>query len=270
MEEEKVKYTDIIDIKLENKKIKTVLDIALNENDGSWNIHDTNHDDNIKIAYKQISDNDDIYTVKAEMMIDVKDDNGDPLDIYYKYNECGYNDYYGEKLKNNNSTSDAFIHKFIDNNHQICYSAVKSGYDWIIASRDFVYIKTRFIKKDYIYLQTKYEKIVGGLAYSVFFPNDSLFNIKTKKDHYRGNIIYHSYILSQTKQEKINNKIKLTRIFALDPCGLIPKWFVNIILPTKGMDIKKFEKNWKKIKEIMEKRKKNNFKKDHEPLFPEK
>ena len=260
-----LKYEDIINIELENKKIEEIIDIALSEIDESWNVHDTK-DKNISVVYKNTSSEDNVGITRGIITMDVDDDDiDDALDFYYKYNECGYDDVYIKGV-GKGDRSDSYIIKLIDNNHQICHAAYKSGYDWIIASRDFVYIKTRFIRKNNN--KYKYDKIVGSFSYSI--DDNHPFNVETKKDHIRAKIVLHGYILTQTLQQKKDKKMQVTRVFCMDTCGMIPKWFSNIFAPSKGMKVEKFRKNWPKIKETMKLRKDNNFKKDHQPLFDSK
>ena len=268
------KYDDVVDVELDNKKIKEIIEIALVKIDKSWTIHDTK-DEKISVAYKQMGDSN-IYTVRGVMTMKTEDedklDGMNALDYYYRYQECGYNDIYERALKSEENTTEIGIKKFIDCDHQIVYSSNKSGYGWVIADRDFTYMRTRF-KKDkdkdndsaYTFENIKYDKIVGSLAYSV--DDKHPFNVETKKDHVRARIIQSGYVLSQTEEQKGNKEMQVTYILAMDPCGMIPQWVVNQFAPSKGMEVKKFEKNWEKIKETTNARAKNNFKKDHKPLF---
>ncbi len=255
----KLKYEDVVDVELELSKRKEMIEIALQKVDKSWTVHDTK-DQKISVVYKQIGDSN-VYTVRGVMTMKVEPDG---LDFYYKYQECGYDDIYIKSLKSDANCTEIGIRNLIDKDHQIVYSSNNSGF-WIIAARDFTYLRTRFKETDYTFDNTKYETIVGNQAYSV--DDKHPFNVTTKKDHVRARIITSGYVLSQTQEQKKENTVQVCYILAMDPAGMIPQWVVNQFAPSKGMEVEKFVKKWGNMKATMEKRKENEFKKDHEPLF---
>ncbi len=224
-----------------------------------WTIYDTN-DENVSVAYKQL-DGSNVYTIRGAMTMKVEE-NG--LDLFYKAQECGYDDVYIQEMEKSSTCTEIRIHKLIDNDHQMIYQTQKSGF-FILSPRDFTNIKSRWKKTNYKYENVEYKKIVGTLAYTV--QDDHPLNVITKEKHVRGNVENYGYVLSQTEEQEKNGEMQVCYILALDPCGSIPQWIVNQFAPSKGMSVKKFPETWEKIKETVEERKQNDWKKDHKPLF---
>merc|ERR1712129_531965 len=100
--------------------------------------------------------------------------------------ECGYDDVYVASLKAEANTTDIRITALIDADHQIVYTASNSGY-FMIAPRDFTYIRTRFQKGECAVGEVSYRRIVGGMAYSV--AESHPLSVQTQKDHVRGRIV---------------------------------------------------------------------------------
>ena len=266
-----IEYSDIVNVDLEKKKIKELIHITLQTTDKSWTIHQTK-DKKVKIAYKKIG-NSNAYTVRGTTIMDATDEKigtqtFDALDYFYKSQECGYNDVYELEVKHDNTCQESRIQQYIDPDHQISYSSYNSGY-WIVSDRDFVYMRTRFKKEGYKFNGAKYAKIVGVLGYSV--DDKHPFYVEKRRDCVRGRIIRCGYVLTQTEDQKRRQQMQAVYILSVDPGGMIPQRVVNKLVPSKGMRISKFKKNWGKIRTAMILRKFNNggndFKKDHEGLF---
>lgn len=253
------KYEDVVDIELELNKRRQFIETALQTADDTWTEYNTK-DPNISVVYKKIDDSN-IYTIRGRITMDCEPD---ALDQYYKYSENGYNDVYDKTYENDDKCTEIYIKKLIDDDHQIVYCSNPSGF-WIIAARDFTYMRSRFKVDNYTYNNCKYQTIVGVMAYSV--NDDHPFNVPIKPDHVRGRVITSGYVLSQTAEQKQNNQMQVAYILAMDPAGMIPQYIVNQFAPKKGMKIKHFEENWKNIKATMQSRKANDFKKDHKALF---
>eukprot|EP01084_Bolivina_argentea_P010993 20533_1 len=254
-DEKKFKYEDLINIELELVKRKNMIEIALSDIDNTWTKHKTG-DDNISVAYKQFADSA-VYTTRGETTF-----KGD-IEFYYKSSECGYDDVYIHALEMEKDTTEINIRKLIDKDHQIVYSSSNSGF-WVISSRDFTYMRTRFKLKNYTFKNKKYKTIVGNVGYSV--AENHPFNVPVKKDHVRATIILSGYVLS-VPEDFEDGKMKVCYILAMDPGGMIPSWIVNQFAPAKGMNVAKFASDWEVFTKIMKKREESNWEKQHKELF---
>merc|ERR1719420_1233282 len=90
-ESSNLKYEDVINVDDELKKRADMIAIALTPIDDSWTQHNTKND-NVSVAFKQIGDSN-VYTVRGVMNM-----KGD-MDLYFKYQECGYDDVYVKALE---------------------------------------------------------------------------------------------------------------------------------------------------------------------------
>ncbi len=253
-----LKYEDIIDIELEKRKQREVIEIALQKPDNSWTVYDTK-DPKVSVVFKKLKDSNAV-TVRAVMTMKVGP-NG--FDLISKYGECGYDDIYNEEKRTQKMYTEKCITQLIDNNHQIVYCSGKSPF-FMMAPRDITYITSRCEETNYVFNEIKYEKIVACLADSV--KDDHPFNVPIKKGHVRATQTA-AHIFSQTAEQQENGELRICTMFSIDLGGSIPKWIVNQFVPSQGMEVKKFETQWERVKEIVAERKKKNFKKDHEPLF---
>ena len=258
----KYKYEDLINIEIELDKRKELMEIALSEPDESWKIHDSG-DPKIKIAYKYVDDSN-VAMVRGKMLMRYDDGTDDGINFYYNYRECGYDDVYVKAVANDDTTTELRIIQLIDVDHQITYTASNPGL-WIVAPRDFVYISSRFKETEYEFEGMEYETIVGSLSYSV--PDKHPLSEPAAKDHVRAKIVNSGYILSQTEEQRELKIMAVCYINQVDLGGMVPKWVINQMTPSKGMDVMKFVKNWKRMKKTMADRAKNDYKKDHKPLF---
>mmetsp|Transcript_68694 Transcript_68694/g.109115 ORF Transcript_68694/g.109115 Transcript_68694/m.109115 type:complete len:222 (+) Transcript_68694:1-666(+) len=186
------------------------------------------------------------------------------IDFYWKYAECGYNDVYIDAVKTEDKTTENRIVKLVDDDHQVVYSSNISGF-YVVADRDFTYMRTRFKLTNYTYNHTKYKKIVASMSYSV--DENHPLNVPTKAKHVRANVVISGHVLSQKEGDK-DDEFEACYILAMDPSGWIPTWVVNQFAPSKGMDIKKFVNGWDKFRKFWKAREEKNFQKDHVPLFP--
>ena len=184
-DESQLKFEDVINVDLELQRRSEFINIALTPLDDSWTKHNTKNDA-ISVAYKQFP-NSNVYTVRGVMTM-----SGEDIDLYHKYLECGYDDAYIKSVKNEKNTTENRIVKMVDIDHQIVYNSSNSGF-WIIAPRDFVYIRTRFKETDFQFGDSTYSTVNGSLAYSV--DENHPFNVPTKKDHVRAHLTMSGYVL---------------------------------------------------------------------------
>ena len=204
-----------------------------------------------------------LYMVRGTMTVPVEPNE---IELFYQYNECGYNDVYIQHMKNDPNCTEIRIIKCIDNDHQNMYMSTDAGNLIPIAPRDFTNIRSRWKMNNCMVHNENYKKIVGTLLYAV--GDNHPFNVKVKEKHIRGKIIHFGFILSQTEEQENKKQMNVCYVVAVDLCGLIPGWIVNKAVLSKGMQIKRFPKFWnEEMTTILKNREQNGWKKNHQPLY---
>ena len=223
-----------LNIPRETELLKQCIQIAMEKSSENEWIDYESGNEAVTVQYKYLS-NDSITTIRGfQSMDDVLIESDDAINDYYAFCDGQFDDALKWEMILDELCIEKYAVKRIDSDHNIIYSSHRSGV-FGVSPRDFCYVKSRHLIRDYVDGDGNRLDMVCSLCYSL----DDY--VEDKGDYVRGRLQNCGYIFMKNRE---SGEVRACYVLHLDPGGWLPVWVINIVAPKKGMVVNKMHDNY--------------------------